>query len=370
MLALPPMSPLLEAAVVLIGLLLAAAALGTLGSAVVRRLANPVGAYRVLYGVVLLPATVLAYVLLALVDLGPAVLAAVGIPPTGPPSGVLTDLIELVAAGLVWLAAYAPTIRGVATVRELELSTWRALRRMARFVAVVCVVVTIAVAPLRLATPALTPVLVAAGLGVVGLLLVYGSPWLMPIVRDVRRPNDGTRKRLAALCDRAALDVVDIAVIATDDERTATALVRGPPPRRRLFVTTTFLDEYDDETAAALLAIRTGRLRYRLLEIRIATVLLVGLLLIAALTGVGPAVPLLVAAVVVLLVGLQLSRRGFRAADAYAADRLGAPTVSAALQRHADVHSIEPTRRRVPNPLAVNVPLGDRLDRLRRGASA
>jgi STE24 endopeptidase len=78
---------------------------------------------------------------------------------------------------------------------------------------------------------------------------------------------------------------------------------------------------------------------------------------------------LLAAAGGVVLGGFWLTRRGVRAADEYAASRVGASTVADAFERYAAVHSMEPTRRRVPNPLSVNVALGDRIDRLRRSRS-
>ncbi|MFB6256121.1 MAG: hypothetical protein ABEH58_05230 [Haloplanus sp.] len=36
-----------------------------------------------------------------------------------------------------------------------------------------------------------------------------------------------------------------------------------------------------------------------------------------------------------------------------------------AFERYAEVHTLEPTPRRVPNPLSATVALGDRIDRLR-----
>jgi STE24 endopeptidase len=44
--------------------------------------------------------------------------------------------------------------------------------------------------------------------------------------------------------------------------------------------------------------------------------------------------------------------------------------VAEALDRYAEIHAMEPSRRRIPNPLSVNVALGDRIDRLNHGTSA
>jgi STE24 endopeptidase len=99
-------------------------------------------------------------------------------------------------------------------------------------------------------------------------------------------------------------------------------------------------------------------------ELRVATVLVAGLALVASLTGVGPRFPVLGVSFAALLVGFRLSRRGVRAAEEYAAERVGAATVAGALDRYAEVHAMEPTRRRLPNPPSANVALGDRIDRL------
>lgn len=63
-----------------------------------------------------------------------------------------------------------------------------------------------------------------------------------------------------------------------------------------------------------------------------------------------------------LLVGLWGARCGVRAADECAADCVWADAVADALGRYAAVHNMEPSRRRVPNPLSVNAAIGDRID--------
>jgi len=67
----------------------------------------------------------------------------------------------------------------------------------------------------------------------------------------------------------------------------------------------------------------------------------------------------------VVLIGFWLARRRIRAADEYAAEQVGRTTVADALTEYADVHALEPTQRRVPNPLSIKVALGDRIDYLR-----
>ena len=233
---------------------------------------------------------------------------------------------------------------------------------MARYVVGVAALLAAVLAPLGL-TAGFSPLVATLDLAVLGVVLVYGSPWLLPLLRTTRRPTGAVADRLDALRERAGLDVRDVRVLDTDDQETATTVVRGPPGYRRLFVSTTFLDCFDDDTAAALLAVDAGRVRAHTLPVRVATVFVAGLALVASVTGAGLRWPLLGVALGVVLAGFWLSRRAIRAADDYAAVRVGPDALAAALERYAEVHAMEPTRRRLPNPLSVNVALGDRLDR-------
>jgi STE24 endopeptidase len=358
-------SSLAPAVAALVGLATVGGLLGAVGSAVARRLPNPVGKYRLLYAGVLFPFALLSYGVLALLGFGPAFVAV--LPPLpGFLGGVLADGVAFLAAGSVWLVAYAPTVGGVRDVRDVELSTGAALAKMARYVVGLSAVLAAVVAPLRAIPAGSSPLVLAAGFAAVAVALLYASPWLVPLLRSTTEPAGDVADRVSALRSRAGLDVRDVRVLDTDDEETATTLVRGPPGYRRLFVTSTFLDALDDDCAAALLAVEAGRLRARVFELRVATAVVAGVALVASVTGVGPRWPLLGLSVGALLPGFWLSRRGVRAADEYAADRVGASTLADALERYADVHSMEPTRRRLPNPLSVNVALGDRIDRVRR----
>ena len=346
----------------LVVLVVAAVGLGALGSAVARRLPNPVGKYRLLYLGVLVPFALLSYGVLALLEFGSAVAATVGT--TGPLGSLVADATGLLGAGVVWLAAYAPTIRGVRAVRDIDLSTTTAVARMARYVGGVSVAVAVVVLPLRVGS-GVSPLGLVAVVAVLLLVGVGASPWIVAALRSTTTPSESARDRLSTLRDCAGLDVRDTLVLDTDDEETAAAYVRGPPGYRRLFVTTTFLDRFADETAAALLAVQAGRVRARLLVRRAGSATLAAIPLVAAVAGWGPRWPLLGGAVGVVLVGFWLARRGVRTADDLAAETVGGDAVADAFERYAEVHALEPTRRRMPNPLSVNVPLGDRIDRLR-----
>lgn len=196
------------------------------------------------------------------------------------------------------------------------------------------------------------------------------SSWLIPLVRSTDTPSGDAAARIDRLCEWTSLDVRDALCLDTNDAETAQVHLRGPPGYRRLFVTSTFLERFDETTARALLSIAVGRQRLRLLEIRAVTLVATAFPLLVAFLGDGPYWPLVGAAFVVLFVGLWYARRRFLSADEYAAERVGSETVAEALERYAEVHGTDPARRRFPNPLSMTVPLGDRIDRLRRRADA
>lgn len=337
------------------------AALGAVGSAVAQRLSNPVRRYRQLYRGVVAPFALLAYLVFRVFGLGTAVVG--GQPEVA--GTLLASFVELLAAGLVGLAAYTPTVPGVRAVRDIDLSIGRAVLRMARYVLGLSVAVTVVIAPLELgySTGVLVTLVVV---GIVG--LQAAAPWLIPLLRSTRRPEEATVDRLDSLKQRAGLTVRDARVLDTDREETPEVTVRGFFGSQRVFVSSTFLDVYDDETATALLAVQAGRQRARVLARLVVGLLLALVPLFAALAEMGPLWPLVGVSLGLILLTLWLARRGVRAADDYAAERVGPEPVSDALDRYAAAHDMEPSRRRVPNPFSKSPPLGNRIDRLRAQA--
>ncbi|MFC6875400.1 peptidase [Halobellus marinus] len=365
MFALQATPPSVGAAIAaLVGLALVGGLLGAIGSAVVRRLGNPVGKYRLLYAAVLFPYTLLAYAVFALTGFGAAILTGL---PAAPDlmTGILADFVTFLAAGCVWIVSYFPTVRGIRDVRDIDLATSTSIWKMTRYVIGVSALLSVVLIPLQVGSIESSPFALAVGLAVLLLGMLYAAPWLIVVLRSTSKPTGDTADRLARLCDRAGLTVRDVRILDTENEETAQTLVRGPPTYRRLFVTSTFLDAFDDETATALLAIEAGQLRTYVFEVRVGTVLVAGIVLIASVIGIGPRWPLLGLALGSILVGFWLSQRRIRTADEYAAEQVGRTTVADALGEYADVHALEPTRRRIPNPLSIKVALGDRIDRLR-----
>jgi len=332
--------------------------IGALGSTVARRLSNPVARYRQLYLGVVLPFALLSYVGFRLLGFGYVVVGG----GTGILETLLATFAELLAAGVIGLVAYAPTVPGVRSVRDIELSTGRALVRMGRYVLGLSVVVTVVTAPLETRLSSLALLAVVAGLIVAS---QAAAPWLIPLVRSVQRPDDSMTETLDRLQDRAGLTVRDVRILDTEQEGTANVTVRGLPGYRRLFVTSTFLDVFDDETATALLAVQAGRQSARVLA-RIVGGLLIALIpLFVALADIGPLWPLVGASLGLVVASLWVTRRGVRAADNYAATRVGPDAVADALEQYAAVHNMEPSRRRLANPFARSPPLGNRIDQLR-----
>ncbi|EMA10993.1 putative peptidase [Haloarcula vallismortis ATCC 29715] len=336
-------------------------ALGALGSAVVQRLSNPVARYRQLYLGVLLPFALLSYVVFRLLGFGYVVVGG----GAGTVEALLATFTELLAAGVVGLTAYAPTVRGVRSVRDIDLSTGRALVRMGRYVLGLSVFAALITAPLE---TGLSPVVLLAAVAALIVAAQAAAPWIIPVVRSVRTPDESTEATLTRLRERAGLTVRDVRILDTDREGTANATVRGVPGYRRLFVTSTFLNTLDDETATALLAVQAGRQDARVLARVVAGLLLALVPLFMTLADRGPLWPLFGASLGVFIVSLWTARRGVRAADDYAAERVGPDAVADALERYADVHDMEPSRRRVSNPFSQSPPLGNRIDRLREQA--
>ncbi|MFC7138011.1 peptidase [Halobaculum litoreum] len=265
---------------------------GGTASAVVSRLSNPVAKFRYLYLGLIGPLGLFTYALLAVLEFGAAVRGAVLGPIDGTVGGLAmagAELATTLAAGVVVLAAYAPTVRGVRSVRDIEVTTGRAVVRMARFVFGIAALFALVLTPFRLGIDAgASPAAIALGISVFAVALLAASPWVLEAVQSTHRPTEAEAERIAALCERAGVstDLADgTRLLESSDEQTAGASVRGLGPTRRLFVTTTFLEAFDDETAAALLAVQAGRVEVRAMLRRIGAVVAAMVPLLAAFGG-------------------------------------------------------------------------------------
>ncbi|MFC6615147.1 peptidase [Halopenitus salinus] len=194
-----------------------------------------------------------------------------------------------------------------------------------------------------------------------------------------REPTPAERDRLAELREAVGLDVSAVAVIE-ETTRSPEITVRGPPGRRVLFVTpdvlgvdgesdrdATDIDGHtlDEITVEALFAAEVARLDTYYGEFRAVSVAGVVSILAAIVLTLVPFDDGFTALLAVGLVSLWAGRRIQYAADARAADRVGADRLADAFERAADRRGVEPERGGWRTAFEVQPPLGDRIDRLR-----
>ncbi|WP_058367585.1 hypothetical protein [Haloparvum sedimenti] len=200
--------------------------------------------------------------------------------------------------------------------------------------------------------------------------------------RETRPPTDAERRRLDALREEAGLDVERVAVFSpsggqkpddaevsddaegSDDPGSVEISVRGPPGRRVLFLTPGVFD-LEDGTATALLAAEAGRLVTYYNEFRAVATAAVLALLAAVVTTLVPFEAGFSALAAVGFVAFWAGRRVQYAADARAADRVGAETLADAFERAAALRGVEPETGTWRTWFEVQPPLGDRIARLR-----
>lgn len=273
----------------------------------------------------------------------------------------------LSTAGVV-LAAYAVVVPAIRHTRNIELSIATALRRMGRYMVVLTTVLATLFVPFH-------RIVTGEALGLAPLILIFllvglpaASPVLLRIVRPVRTPEPSERERLESQCDRAALDIEAIWILADADE-TLEIYVRGWPGRRQLYVSEFALTGFDGETLGALLAANAGSLEYHYRAIKFVPLYA---FLVTGIAALAWGSPLSYAVVIVLACLLPLpvlwaARRAARHADDYAAARVGRDTVADALERMATEQNLDVPSGGVATIFRSRPPLQDRIDRLRNG---
>lgn len=209
------------------------------------------------------------------------------------------------------------------------------------------------------------------GVGVVAALAVAVGPlYAADRYRDLREPTDAERARIAALAEPGGLDVDRIAIEAADSSPgPADVAVRGPPRRRVLFLTEDVLTDLDEDVAVGLLAAEAGRAATYYAEFRAVAVGGVLAALAGVVTALVPFESGFAALVAVGLVSFWAGRRVQYAADARAADAVGADRVADAFERVAERRGVEPETGDWSTWFEVQPPLGDRIARLRERAA-
>ncbi|SNR52322.1 hypothetical protein SAMN06266787_10384 [Halorubrum ezzemoulense] len=216
------------------------------------------------------------------------------------------------------------------------------------------------------------------GIAVVAALAVAVGPlYAADRFRDLREPTDAERAQIVALAEPGGLAVERVAIEAVDGaggdgaaaDGPAEVSVRGPPRRRVLFLTEDVLTDLDEDAAVGLFAAEAGRVTTYYAEFRAAAVGAVLGALAAVVTTLVPFESGFAALVAVGLVSFWAGRRVQYAADARAADAVGADRVADAFERVAERRGVEPETGDWSTWFEVQPPLGDRVARLRERAA-
>ncbi|MDB2225588.1 peptidase [Halorubrum ezzemoulense] len=216
------------------------------------------------------------------------------------------------------------------------------------------------------------------GVAVVAALAVAVGPlYAADRFRDLREPTDAERAQIVALAEPGGLAVERVAIEAVDGaggdgaaaDGPAEVSVRGPPRRRVLFLTEDVLTDLDEDAAVGLFAAEAGRVTTYYAEFRAVAVGAVLGALAAVVTTLVPFESGFAALVAVGLVSFWAGRRVQYAADARAADAVGADRVADAFERVAERRGVEPETGDWSTWFEVQPPLGDRVARLRERAA-
>ncbi|MDZ5811652.1 hypothetical protein U4E84_09890 [Halorubrum sp. AD140] len=325
--------------------------------------------------VTLIPAAAIAYLLFRISGTGDAAQRAITtLLPDLIPAAVTSILSDVAAqfalffsAACVTLAAYAVTVPAINDVRDIDLSTWTAVRRVARFAFALTVFLTIAFVPFERIVMGEDLGLAPVTLILFVMILPFVTPVLFRFFRSIRAPIREERDRLESLCGRAGLDVDDIGIL-TDADETLEIHLRGLPGRRHLYVSTFGLKRFDDESLGALLATNAGCIAYHYRAIKLYPLYAFLVVCVVALAW-GSAI--WYAVMIGLALGFWLpvlwaARRAVRRGDDYAADRVGAATVADALERIATEQNLDIPSGGVGTIFKSRPPLQDRIDRLRK----
>lgn len=210
-------------------------------------------------------------------------------------------------------------------------------------------------------------VVVLVGVGVLAFLAAVGGPlYVMDRFHDPREPTGPERAAVDALRREAGLGVERVAVL--EAESVVDVSVRGPPRRRVLFVTAPVVDDLEPAVAVGLLAAEAGRVQAHFTTFRAVAVAVVVALFAAIATTAVAFTPGFSALLAVGVTALWAGRRVQYAADAHAADTVGAGQVADAFERAAERSGVTPATGDYSTWLEIQPPLGDRIAALRRRA--
>ena len=325
-----------------------------------------------------LPVTGGAYLLFSLVGIGELSRGIVtGLLSEAIPASTLPFFTTLAAqfglfasTAAVMLTTYAAVIPAIRHARGIDVSTWRLIRRMGRYVAVLTILLTVFFVPFERVVSGEGGGLAPLTLALLLLVVPFVTPVLVRVLRSVRPPEQTERARLESLCKQVGLDVEAVWIL-TDAEETLEIYPRGRPGRRHLYISEFALARFNDETLGALLAANAGTLRHHYRAIKLAPLFVFLIVSVSTLTWGSPVLYAILIAIALLLPlpVLWAARRAVRRADDYAAAQTGSDTVANALERMATQQNIDIPSGRVTTVLKSRPPLQDRIDRLRNSTN-
>lgn len=253
-----------------------------------------------------------------------------------------SQVLRGTGSAVVAVAGYVGLYPAVLRVRNVEMTTATAARRLFRYVVVL--VVFVVVASQSVFIVATGPWWLTAAAVVVGMVGFLGlSPSIVRLVHPTRAPTTHERERISALAADVDAAFHAVHVLELADAETAWIDVQGFPGRRHLFVSDYLLEQFDDEELRALLASAGERSRRYLFEVRLVPLFVV----LGVVAGLFAASELrfwpVAVLVAVVAVGLSLfgSRRIVFATDAAVAERVGTDVFVGALRRFADLNDAD-----------------------------
>lgn len=357
-------------ALLLTFLLLISAAIFWTAGAIVKRLSDPMGRFRLLVigGFSLIG--LVSYGLLGAIETGIILIDALSPALTNSFVGSFAaKLLTCLLASSVVLVADLSVLPAIRDVRELEQTAREEALKFSRVLILLSVFVA---AALTLIDPALSGEI--SPLFVLPIVVLFvSSLYLVAPVLGVklgigREPTHNEADRIASFCRVASLDTQAVRVIdGTSTEIVKTAVYRSFRGRY-LHVTDYLLDSLDDDAAGALVAAATGQSNVHYREYLILSLLgVVAGLTVAIAIGSWLAIIVAFGSLAVLIpVFLWGGRRLQFRADAYAAERVGAETVADTFEQVAEIHGFEPKSGRFSRFFKLRPPVGRRIDRLRK----
>lgn len=307
----------------------------------------------------------------------PVIAVAAVAPDARPPGWVFPSLVAallLVAMSGALVGVPALAFRYTQRLRGTTQTRRTATKRTLRAVGVLAV--PMFVAPLVLSRARMGPVAPFVIILAVSLVFAVAGPLVLRLATPTTRLQGPIRERLDALLELQRLRVRDILVVEGRETRIANAAITGVLPWLRVVVVTDYLlDELDAPHVDAIVMHEIGHGKEHHLPLKLAASLALGAglaaLALSDAAAVLPDVPVVLIGLPVFVLGLVMLVHGVlgvhleRRADDYAAAAVGPQVVADALDRLAELNSLQRRTGRVWNLLNQHPGMEQRVARLR-----